>query len=68
MAKKKEEPEIVELTEVEASSLLDRLQASNLDEKDNLGMQLTPPPTTCSISGYEYLPQECGRIDGFVSE
>ncbi len=34
MAKKKEEPEIVELTEVEASSLLDRLQASNLDEKD----------------------------------
>lgn len=48
MAKKKEEPEIVELTEVEASSLLDRLQASNLDEKDNLGMQLTPLPTTYS--------------------
>jgi len=31
-------------------------------------MQLTPPATTCSISGYEYLSQKRGRTDGFVSK
>jgi hypothetical protein len=26
------------------------------EEINNRAMQLTPPTTTCSISGYEYLP------------